>query len=427
MKAKVRIKEVWGYEILDSRGNPTVEVEVLLEDSSCGRAAVPSGASTGAFEALELRDRDKRYKGKGVQKAVDNVNNIIAPELKGKGINSQEELDEKLKELDGTENKSRLGANAILGVSLAFAKAAAESLKIPLFRYISKISELKEAMPLPLMNILNGGVHAPNDLDIQEFMIIPLSTKFKEALRIGVEVFHTLKEVLKERKLNTAVGDEGGFAPEISESEEALKLIAQACERSGYTSGKEVFIALDVAASELYDSRKGRYFLEGKELNNDELIETYEGWIKEFPIVSIEDGLDQEDWEGWQKMTQRLNIQLVGDDIFVTNTERLSKGIKLKAANSILIKPNQIGTLTETLDAIRLAKDSGFNSIISHRSGETEDTFIADLAVGTGCGQIKTGAPCRGERTAKYNQLLRLEERFDLKLQGKPWERFQGM
>lgn len=411
---KMIIKKVCGREVLDSRGNPTVEVDVILEYGSCGRAAVPSGASTGKFEALELRDGDNRFHGKGVKKAVSNVNKIIAPVLEGMEALWQEEVDQKLIELDGTENKSKLGANAILGASLATARAAANSLGFPLFKYIAGMRS--GSLPIPLLNILNGGVHADNNLDIQEFMIVPLGAKsFREAMRMGSEVFHTLKDMLKDRNLSTSVGDEGGFAPDLNENKEALELIVGAIEESGYSPGKDICLALDSAASSFYQNNK--YRLEGKDLRSSELIELYKGWVGEFPIISIEDGLSEEDWAAWAEMTERLGerIRIVGDDLFVTNTDRLNRGIKQGVANSILIKPNQIGTLTEALQAMEIAKKAGYTAIVSHRSGETEDTFIADLAVGTGCGWIKTGSASRGERIAKYNRLLRIEEEFNLK------------
>lgn len=406
------IADVYGREILDSRGNPTVEVEITLEDGSVGRAAVPSGASTGAFEAVELRDGDKtRYNGKGVLKAVENVNEIIAPEIEGMNPLDQPGIDRELKALDGTENKGKLGANAILGVSLANAKAAAESVGLPLYQYLGGVNA--KELPVPMMNILNGGKHADNNVDIQEFMIMPIGAKsFAEALRMGTEVYHSLKAVLKEKSLATAIGDEGGFAPSLESNADALLVIVDAIQRAGYNPGEEIALALDVAATELY--KDGIYHLEGEGLKktSDEMIEYYEELIKKYPIVSIEDGLAEEDWEGWKKLTERLGnkIQLVGDDLFVTNPERLAKGIKEKCANSILIKLNQIGTLTETLDAIEMAKRAGYTTVISHRSGETEDVTMAHVAVAVNAGQIKTGAPARTERVAKYNELLRIEE-----------------
>ncbi len=412
----MEIEEVHAREVLDSRGNPTVEVEVLLADGSWGRAAVPSGASTGKHEALELRDGGRRYGGKGVRKAVENVNETIAPQLLGLPAIPQEAIDQKLIELDASENKSHLGANAILGVSLAVARAAADSLGLPLFRYLAGARPV--SLPMPMFNVLNGGVHADNDLDIQEFMIVPLGAgSFQEAVQMGAEVFHTLKALLKERGLRTAVGDEGGFAPDLGSNKEALALLVEAIERSGYRPGEEVFLACDAAASSFYAD--GKYQFEGKELSSHELIAIYESWVEEFPIVSIEDGLAEEDWEGWRELTERLGekIQLVGDDIFVTNPKLLQRGIEEGVANAILIKPNQIGTLTETLKTIEMAHRAGYACIISHRSGETEDTFIADLAVGTAVGQIKSGSLSRSERVAKYNQLLRIEEEFGLPLE----------
>lgn len=409
-----KIKEVHAREILDSRGNPTVEVDVHLSDGSFGRASVPSGTSTGSYEAVELRDNNKkRYIGKGVLKAVNNINDILSKELARKSFN-QKSLDNEMIKLDGTENKGKLGANAILGVSLAFAHAAAKSENISLFKYFAKISGNKKIiMPVPMMNILNGGKHALKSTDLQEFMIIPLGApNFKEALRYGSEVFHTLKKILAEKELSTGVGDEGGFAPSLKNNESALQLIVETIEKAGYAPGKDIFIALDAATSEFY--KNGKYYLksENKELTSEEMINLYSSWIDKYPIVSIEDGLAEDDWQGWEKLTKKLGnkIQIVGDDLFVTNIKRLDKGIKIKAGNSILIKLNQIGTISETIDAIKMANKAGFTSVISHRSGETEDTTIADFAVGLGTGQIKTGAPCRSERTAKYNQLLRIEE-----------------
>ncbi len=408
------ITDVYAREVLDSRGNPTVEVEVWTELDAYGRAIVPSGASTGAFEAVELRDNEKdRYLGKGVLKAVENVNNIIAEEIIGMDVFDQVGIDSLLIELDGTDNKGKLGANAILGVSLAVAKAAADELGIPLYQYIGGVNA--KVLPVPMMNILNGGEHADNNVDIQEFMVMPVgAVNFREALRMGAEVFHNLKAVLKEKGLNTAVGDEGGFAPNLSSNEEALKTIIEAIERAGYEPGKDVVLALDVAATELYDQEKNIYVLagEGRELTSDEMIGYYAELVEKYPIISIEDGLAEEDWDGWKKLTERLGnkIQLVGDDLFVTNTSRLKKGIELGVANSVLVKLNQIGTLTETLNTIEMAKTHGYTAVISHRSGETEDSTIADLAVATNAGQIKTGAPSRTDRTAKYNQLLRIED-----------------
>lgn len=409
------IADVIGREILDSRGNPTVEVEIILEDGTFGRAAVPSGASTGAYEAVELRDGDKgRYLGKGVLKAVENVNEIIAPAIVGLDVFDQVGMDQLLIDLDGTPNKGKLGANAILGVSLAVAKAAANFVSLPLYKYIGG-TNAKE-LPVPMMNILNGGAHADNNVDIQEFMVMPAGAKsFAEALRMGAEIFHNLKAVLKAKGLNTAVGDEGGFAPNLGSNEEAIKVIIEAIEKAGYKPGQDVLLALDVAATEIYQD--GKYVLagEGVTRTSDEMIDFYESLLNKYPVISIEDGLSEDDWAGWQKMTERLGsrVQLVGDDLFVTNTERLAKGIESKTANSILIKVNQIGTLTETLDAIEMAKRAGFTAVVSHRSGETEDATIADIAVATNAGQIKTGAPSRTDRVAKYNQLLRIEEELD--------------
>ncbi|RKD29115.1 phosphopyruvate hydratase [Thermohalobacter berrensis] len=408
------IADVYAREILDSRGNPTVEVEVWTESGALGRAAVPSGASTGAFEAVELRDKDEnRYLGKGVTKAVGNVNNVIAPEIIGMDALDQVGIDKKMIELDGTDNKGKLGANAILGVSLAVAKAAANALGMPLYQYIGGVSA--RTLPVPMMNILNGGKHADNNVDIQEFMVMPVGAKsFKEALRMGAEIFHNLKKVLKGKGLNTAVGDEGGFAPNLSSNEEALSTIVEAIEKAGYKPGEEVLLALDVASTELYDKEENVYKLEGegKELTAEELVGFYGDLVEKYPIISIEDGLDEEDWEGWKLLTEKLGkkVQLVGDDLFVTNTERLARGIENGVANSILIKVNQIGTITETLDAIEMAKRAGYTAVVSHRSGETEDTTIADFVVATNAGQIKTGAPSRTDRVAKYNQLLRIED-----------------
>ena len=408
------IELVYAREVLDSRGNPTVEVEVALESGAVGRAIVPSGASTGAFEAVELRDGDKgRYIGKGVEKAVANVNEIIAPELEGMDAFDQPAIDALMIELDGTHNKGKLGANAILGVSMAVARAAAEELGLPLFQYIGGVNA--KQLPVPMMNILNGGEHADNSVDVQEFMILPVGAKsFKEGLRMGAEVFHSLKKVLSERGLACGVGDEGGFAPNLGSNREALELIVEAIEKAGYKPGDDVRLGLDVAATEMYDKETKLYDLkhEGKKLTAEEMVDLYEDWATNFPIITIEDGLDEEDWDGWKVLTERLGnkIQLVGDDLFVTNTERLERGIEAGVANSILIKVNQIGTITETLDAIEMAKRAGYTAVISHRSGETEDTTIADLAVAVNAGQIKTGAPSRTDRVAKYNQLLRIEE-----------------
>ena len=403
------IVEVRARELLDSRGNPTVEAEVELESGAVGRALVPSGASTGRFEALELRDGGPRYLGKGVLRAVAHVKDRIAPEVVGLDALDQAAVDGAMLALDSTPNKASLGANAILAVSLATARAAAEALGIPLWRHLGGVQAA--VLPVPLMNVINGGVHADNDLDVQEFMLVPLGfSRFSEALRAGVEVFHHLKKVLKARGYATNVGDEGGFAPALKGNEEALELLLEAVERAGYRPGKEVALALDAAASEFYQG--GRYLFEGKERSAEELIEVYEGWVERYPIVSLEDGLAEEDWEGWKLLTDRLGkrIQLVGDDLFVTNPARLERGIQEGIANAILIKPNQIGTLTETLETIRLAHRAGYRTVISHRSGETEDPFIADLAVAVNAGQIKTGSASRSERIAKYNQLLRAEE-----------------
>jgi enolase len=409
------ITHVLAREVLDSRGNPTVEVEVYLESGARGRAIVPSGASTGAHEAVELRDGDKeRYLGKGVLKAVQNVNDVIAPELEGMDALEQVAIDQRLIELDGTPNKGKLGANATLAVSMAVARAAAEALGMPLYAYLGGFNA--KVLPVPMMNILNGGQHADNNVDIQEFMIMPVgANSFAEGLRMGVEVFHSLKAVLKEKGLATSVGDEGGFAPNLSSNEEALQTIMAAVERAGYRPGDDIRLALDVASTELY--RDGAYHLEGEGVTRtaDEMIAYYQELVKKYPIVSIEDGLAEDDWEGWKRLTDALGgkVQLVGDDLFVTNTERLSRGIEAGVGNSILIKVNQIGTLTETFDAVEMAKRAGYTAVISHRSGETEDTTIADIAVATGAGQIKTGAPSRTDRVAKYNQLLRIEEELD--------------
>jgi enolase len=406
------IIQIFAREILDSRGNPTVEVETMLGCGVAGRASVPSGASTGAFEAVELRDGDKkRYMGKGVQKAVENVNSFIAPELEGMEAIYQKEIDQAMIELDGTKNKSKMGANAILGVSLSVAKAVAAALDLPLYRYLGGVNA--HILPSPMMNILNGGMHADNSVDLQEFMIMPLgASNFSEALRIGVEVFHNLKAVLKTEGLNTAVGDEGGFAPDLKTNEDAIKYIVRAIKNAGFKPGKDVYIALDPAASEFY--KNGKYNLkgEGKVLTPAQMVDYYSKLVEKYPIISIEDGMAEEDWNGWKKLTEKLGskVQLVGDDLFVTNTERLKKGIKLGVANSILIKVNQIGTLSETLDAIEMARNAGYTAVISHRSGETEDTTISDIVVGVNAGQIKTGAPSRTDRVCKYNQLLRIEE-----------------
>lgn len=404
------IQRIVGREVLDSRGNPTVQVDCYLEDGAFGRATIPSGASTGKYEALELRDGDKRYGGKGVLKAVSNVNHVIASRLVGMEALDQRAVDYALIELDGTPNKSNLGANAILGVSLAVARAAAASLGIPLYRYIGGVNAY--LLPVPLMNVINGGVHADNELDIQEFMIVPVGApSFREALRWGAEVFHTLKKILRKHGHRTAVGDEGGFAPELSETREALSVLMEAIEAAGYRPGEQVALALDVAASELYLG-DGKYRLDGSEMDREALTRFYLELVEEFPILSLEDGMAEEDWEGWQILTEALGqkIQLVGDDLFVTNPERIQKGVELGVANSVLIKLNQIGTLTETLEAVELAHKSGYTTVISHRSGETEDTTIADLAVGVNAGMIKTGSLSRSERIAKYNRLLVIEE-----------------
>lgn len=412
-----KISKILAREILDSRGNPTVEVDVTLSDGAFGRSAVPSGASTGSYEAVELRDDDKkRYGGKGVLKAVNNVNSELRKVLVGKEW-EQKTLDEKMIALDGTENKARLGANAILGVSLAFARASALSNKEPLYKYFKKIGKTGNvvSLPVPMMNIINGGKHAENSTDLQEFMIMPVGAKsFAEALRMGAETFHALKKILKARKLNVSVGDEGGYAPSLANNEEAIKVIIEAIEAAGYKAGKDIGIALDGATSEIFDKTKNKYILasENKELTSEEMVTFYENLVAKYPIVSIEDGLAEDDWTGYQLLTKKLGkkIQIVGDDLFVTNVKKLQEGIEKKAGNSILIKLNQIGTVTETIQAINLAKKAGYTSVISHRSGETEDSTIADLVVGLGTGQIKTGSLCRSERVCKYNQLLRLEE-----------------
>ena len=415
MKQKEMIQAIIGREILDSRGNPTVEVEVILESGVMGRASVPSGASTGIYEAHELRDGDPcRYLGKGVSGAVENIRREIAPALIGRNVLDQASLDRAMIELDGTPNKSRLGANAILGVSLACARAAAASLGLPLYRYIGGVNA--KVLPVPMMNILNGGAHASNNVDIQEFMIMPISAgSWKEALRRCAEVFHTLKVILKERKIPvTGVGDEGGYAPMLKKDEDALSLIVAAIEKAGYRPGEDFMIAIDAASSEWYDEEAGLYRLPkaGKVLNRKQMVKLWQRLAEQYPIISLEDGMAETDWEGWNMLTEALGkkMQLVGDDLFVTNTERLSQGIRLGIGNSILIKVNQIGTLTETLDAIAMANRAGYTAIISHRSGETEDTTISDLAVALNAGQIKSGAPSRSDRVAKYNQLLRIEE-----------------
>lgn len=419
-----KIKSIVGREIIDSRGNPTVEVDVILDNGVLGRAAVPSGASTGEREALELRDGDKkRFVGKGVTKAVANVNTIIAPALLGMEITSQKQIDEKMLALDGTDFKSKLGANALLGVSLAAARAGALDRKLPLYEYIREIYGVTSAdyiLPVPLMNIINGGEHADNNVDLQEFMIAPVgATSFKEALRMGCEVFHNLKSVLKKKGYSTSVGDEGGFAPNLKSNEEALAVIEEAVKAAGYQMGKDILLALDCAASELYEN--GKYTLEGeatdKVKTSDQMISFYEALVNKYPVISMEDGLSEKDWDGWKRLTDRLKskMQLVGDDIFVTNTKIFSEGITKGIGNSILIKVNQIGTLSETVAAVQMAYASGYTAIMSHRSGETEDTFIADLAVALNTGQIKTGSASRTDRICKYNQLLRIEEQVGAK------------
>ena len=403
------IKNVYAREILDSRGNPTVEVEVKLDNGSIGRAAVPSGASTGAFEAAELRDGGKRYLGKGVQTAVKNVNEKLAPIVIGLNVEDQRNLDEQMIKLDGTKNKSSLGANAILGVSLAAARAGANSANQSLFKFIGG-SDAK-TLPVPMMNILNGGAHADTNVDIQEFMVAPIGAQtFKESLRWGAEIYHSLKSVLKKKGLATSIGDEGGFAPNLASNRAALDLILEAVELAGFKAGSEIALAMDVAATEFFDN--GSYKFEGKQLTSDQMITYYSELVSAYPLVSIEDPLDEDDWAGWAKLTAQLGdkVQIVGDDLFVTNPERLLRGIESKTANALLVKANQIGTLTETIDAVNLAHKNSYHSMMSHRSGETEDTTIADLAVALNCGQIKTGAPARSERVAKYNQLLRIEE-----------------
>jgi len=418
MGKKTLIRKIIGREILDSRGNPTVEVDVILESGAIGRAAVPSGASTGEHEAVELRDGDNsRYMGKGVLKAVSNVNSELNSALTGKDASKQKALDRLMIELDATENKSRLGANAILGISMAAAKAVAIQKKMPLYKYLG--GEEAKILPVPMMNIVNGGSHADNNVDLQEFMIMPKgASRFSEALRMGAEIFHNLKKILHDRKLSTAVGDEGGFAPDLKSNEEAIEVILQAIEKAGYKAGKDVFIALDPASSSFYEN--GKYILEAeavKEKTAMDMVDFYANWVSKYPIISIEDGLAEDDWSGWKMLTQKLGdkIQLVGDDLFVTNTKRLKMGIAKKIANSILIKVNQIGTLTETIEAIKLANKKGYTAVVSHRSGETEDTTISHLVVAMGTGQIKTGSLCRTDRICKYNELLRIEEDLDAK------------
>lgn len=412
------ITDIYAREVLDSRGNPTVEVEVYTESGAFGRAIVPSGASTGEHEAVELRDGDKtRYLGKGVTKAVENVNEIIASELIGYDVTNQVGIDHAMIALDGTPNKSKLGANAILGVSMAVARAAANLLGVELYQYLGGFNARQ--LPIPMMNIINGGSHADNNVDFQEFMILPIGApNFKEAIRMGTEIFHNLKKVLKDKGYNTSVGDEGGFAPNLGSNEEALQVIMTAIKAAGYTPGKDVFLGMDVASSEFYNKQTKQYVLAGeggKSFSSKELAEFYAGLVKKYPIISIEDGLDENDWDGWKYLTQLLGktVQLVGDDLFVTNTERLARGIKENVGNSILIKVNQIGTLTETFEAIEMAKRAGYTVVISHRSGETEDTTIADIAVATNAGQIKTGSASRTDRIAKYNQLLRIEDQLE--------------
>ena len=422
MYQSLPIRDIYAREILDSRGNPTIEVEVLVGESIIGRASVPSGASTGRFEAVEIRDGEERYNGMGVENAVDHVNAVIAPEIIGMNVFAQNEIDEYMLHLDGTGNKSNLGANAILGVSMAVARAGALALEMPLFRYLGGSNSKR--MPVPMMNILNGGKHADNTVDFQEFMIMPVGAScFREALRMGAEIYHALKELLKQKGMSTGVGDEGGFAPDLPNAKATLELIVDAIQKAGYQEGKEVVIALDVAASELYDKKTKRYLFEGESKMCQEtvsrsvfdMIEYYKELVEKFPIVSIEDPLDEEDWEGWEMLTNCLGrkVQLVGDDLFVTNKSRLQKGIERKVANAILIKVNQIGTLSEAFETIELAKKSGYNTIISHRSGETCDSIIADIAVAFQSGQIKTCAPCRSERVEKYNQLIRIEEELN--------------
>ncbi|CAG7650271.1 phosphopyruvate hydratase [Paenibacillus allorhizosphaerae] len=408
------ISNVYAREVLDSRGNPTVEVEVYLESGARGRAIVPSGASTGAYEAVELRDGDKsRYLGKGVLKAVENVNDIISPEIIGMNALDQVGIDKRMIELDGTPNKAKLGANAILAVSMAVARAAAEALDVPLYVYLGGFNS--KTLPVPMMNIINGGAHADNNVDVQEFMVLPVGAPtFKEALRTGTEIFHSLKAVLKEKGLNTAVGDEGGFAPNLGSNEEAIQTIITAIERAGYKPGVDIFLGMDVASTEFY--KDGKYHLEGegKSFTSAEFVDFLASWVEKYPIITIEDGCSEDDWEGWKLLTDKLGgkVQLVGDDLFVTNTTRLSQGIEGGIGNSILVKVNQIGTLTETFDAIEMAKRAGYTAVISHRSGESEDSSIADIAVATNAGQIKTGAPSRTDRVAKYNQLLRIEDQL---------------
>ncbi|MEG1561030.1 MAG: phosphopyruvate hydratase [Raoultibacter sp.] len=411
------IIDVYGREVLDSRGNPTVEVEVVLDDGSFGRAIVPSGASTGAFEAVELRDGEKdRYFGKGVLNAVAHVNEEIADALLGMEAEDQRTIDAEMIEIDGTENKGNLGANAVLGVSLAVARAAAEAAELPLYKYVGGVNA--NLLPTPMMNILNGGVHADNNVDFQEFMVMPVGAPtFAEAVRWCAEIYHTLKTVLHDAGLGGGVGDEGGFAPNFTTNEEPLEYIMRACEAAGYKPGSDIMFAMDPASTEFYNAETGTYVLsgEGRELTSAEMVDYWEALVNKYPIISLEDGMAEEDWDGWKALTERIGdrVQLVGDDLFVTNSQRLAKGIEMGCANAILIKVNQIGSLTETLDAIQMAKQAGYACVMSHRSGETEDTTIADLAVATNAGQIKTGAPCRSDRVAKYNQLIRIEEELD--------------
>ncbi|MFI4937846.1 MAG: phosphopyruvate hydratase [Candidatus Berkiellales bacterium] len=418
-----QIQNIVAREIVDSRGFPTVEAEVILSSGKVGRSAVPSGASTGSKEALELRDKDpNRFMGKGVTQAVAHIHEKIFPALKGKEVSAQHEIDQTLITLDATPHKRNLGANAILAVSQACAKAAATDKGIPLYRYLNSLVKTEISLPVPMLNILNGGAHADNSVDVQEFMVIPSgATSFAEGLRYGVEIYHSLKMVLKAKGLNTNVGDEGGFAPDLISNEAALEMIMLAIQKTGLTAGKEVFIGLDIAASELYQDRKYLLSSENKALTSHQFVDEMKRWVTAFPIISIEDGLDESDWEGWKYLTEQLGakIQLVGDDVFVTNPQIIKEGIKANIANAVLIKLNQIGTLTETLEAIQLSKEANYNTIVSHRSGETEDTFIADLAVGVNAGQIKTGAPCRSDRTAKYNQLLRIAEQSQATYAGK--------
>lgn len=423
------ILDIYAREVLDSRGNPTVEVEVYTEAGGFGRAIVPSGASTGEHEAVELRDNDKkRFNGKGVLKAVKNVNDKIAPAIIGMEVTDQVLIDEAMIKLDGTKNKKKLGANAILGVSLAVAQAASDELDLPLYKYLGGFNA--KELPVPMMNILNGGSHADNNVDIQEFMIMPVSAKsIKEAIQMGSEVFHALKDVLVKQKDITSVGDEGGFAPNLKSNEEAIKVIMKAIKQAGYKPGKDVMLAMDAASSEFYDKKSKKYLFEGKKMSSKQMIDIYESWVEKYPIISIEDGLDENDWEGNKLLTERLGnkVQIVGDDLFVTNTERLAQGIEKGVANSILIKVNQIGTLTETFNAIEMAKEAGYTAVVSHRSGETEDSTIADIAVATNAGQIKTGSMSRTDRIAKYNQLIRIEDELGTSAQYKGINTFYNL